>query len=194
MLDRLSARPKRRAGRASRRGDDSIVRRDDARGAGRPGNAARGRPAAGAGGRRAVAELSPLTAEGLRGKVVLVDFWTYSCINCLRTLPYVKAWAEKYRDQGLVVIGVHAPEFAFERNIDNVKKATRDLGIDYPRRGRQQLRDLARLQQPVLAGALFRRCAGADPLPPLRRGRVREIRAGDPATAGGSRPRRRARR
>lgn len=74
----------------------------------------------------------PLTAEGLRGKVVLVDFWTYSCINCLRTLPYVKAWAEKYRDQGLVVIGVHAPEFAFERNLDNVKKAARDLGIDYP--------------------------------------------------------------
>ncbi|EKZ96533.1 MULTISPECIES: cytochrome c biogenesis protein DipZ [Cupriavidus] len=74
----------------------------------------------------------PLTAEALRGKVVLVDFWTYSCINCLRTLPYVKAWAEKYRDQGLVVIGVHAPEFAFERNIDNVRKATKDLGVTYP--------------------------------------------------------------
>jgi thiol-disulfide isomerase/thioredoxin len=74
----------------------------------------------------------PLTAQSLRGKVVLVDFWTYSCINCLRSLPYVKAWAEKYKDQGLVVIGVHAPEFAFERNIDNVKKATHDLGIDYP--------------------------------------------------------------
>ncbi|CAG2154837.1 Protein DipZ [Cupriavidus yeoncheonensis] len=74
----------------------------------------------------------PLTAEGLRGKVVLVDFWTYSCINCLRTLPYVKAWADKYKDQGLVVIGVHAPEFAFERNIDNVKKASRDLGVTYP--------------------------------------------------------------
>ena len=74
----------------------------------------------------------PLTAQSLRGKVVLVDFWTYSCINCLRSLPYVKAWADKYRDQGLVVIGVHAPEFAFERNIDNVKKATQDLGIDYP--------------------------------------------------------------
>ncbi|MGF6597876.1 cytochrome c biogenesis protein CcdA/thiol-disulfide isomerase/thioredoxin [Paraburkholderia sp. GAS448] len=74
----------------------------------------------------------PLTAQGLRGKVVLVDFWTYSCINCLRTLPYVKAWAQKYKDQGLVVIGVHAPEFAFERNIENVKKATHDLGIDYP--------------------------------------------------------------
>jgi len=74
----------------------------------------------------------PLTAEALRGKVVLVDFWTYSCINCLRTLPYVKAWADKYRDQGLVVIGVHAPEFAFERNIDNVRKATKDLGVTYP--------------------------------------------------------------
>jgi thiol-disulfide isomerase/thioredoxin len=75
---------------------------------------------------------SPLTAQDLRGKVVLVDFWTYSCINCLRSLPYVKAWAQKYRDQGLVVIGVHAPEFAFERNVDNVKRATHDLGIDYP--------------------------------------------------------------
>ena len=74
----------------------------------------------------------PLTAQDLRGKVVLVDFWTYSCINCLRSLPYVKAWAQKYRDQGLVVIGVHAPEFAFERNVDNVKRATHDLGIDYP--------------------------------------------------------------
>ncbi|KND57395.1 DipZ protein [Candidatus Burkholderia verschuerenii] len=74
----------------------------------------------------------PLTREALRGKVVLVDVWTYSCINCLRTLPYVKVWAQKYRDQGLVVIGVHAPEFAFERNVDNVKKAIHDLGIDYP--------------------------------------------------------------
>jgi cytochrome c biogenesis protein CcdA/thiol-disulfide isomerase/thioredoxin len=74
----------------------------------------------------------PLSAQDLRGKVVLIDFWTYSCINCLRALPHVQAWAQKYRDQGLVVIGVHAPEFAFERNVDNVKKATHDLGIDYP--------------------------------------------------------------
>jgi cytochrome c biogenesis protein CcdA/thiol-disulfide isomerase/thioredoxin len=74
----------------------------------------------------------PLTAEGLRGHVVLVDFWTYSCINCLRALPYVEAWAKKYRDQGLIVIGVHAPEFAFERNIDNVHAAVKRLGIDYP--------------------------------------------------------------
>ncbi|WAS58629.1 cytochrome c biogenesis protein DipZ [Burkholderia ambifaria] len=74
----------------------------------------------------------PLTAAGLRGKVVLVDFWTYSCINCLRTLPYTTAWAHKYAPYGLVVIGVHAPEFAFERDIGNVKKAVHDLGIDYP--------------------------------------------------------------
>jgi cytochrome c biogenesis protein CcdA/thiol-disulfide isomerase/thioredoxin len=74
----------------------------------------------------------PLSAEALKGKVVVVDFWTYSCINCLRSIPYVRAWAEKYKDQGLVVIGVHAPEFAFERNIGNVKKAVSDLGITYP--------------------------------------------------------------
>ncbi|WPN31087.1 cytochrome c biogenesis protein DipZ [Pseudomonas sp. P5_109] len=74
----------------------------------------------------------PLDAQALKGKVVLVDFWTYSCINCLRSLPYVKAWAEKYRDQGLVVIGVHAPEFAFERDVNNVTKAMKDLGINYP--------------------------------------------------------------
>lgn len=74
----------------------------------------------------------PLTAQALKGKVVLVDFWTYSCINCLRTLPYVKAWAEKYHDQGLVVIGVHTPEFAFERDVGNVTKAMKDLGITYP--------------------------------------------------------------
>jgi thiol-disulfide isomerase/thioredoxin len=74
----------------------------------------------------------PLTAEGLRGKVVLIDFWTYSCINCLRTLPYITAWADKYRDQGLVVIGVHSPEFAFEQDAGNVTKAMKKLGVNYP--------------------------------------------------------------
>ena len=74
----------------------------------------------------------PLQAADLKGKVVVVNFWTYSCINCLRTLPYLKAWAKRYHDQGLVVIGVHAPEFAFERDIGNVKRATVDLGVDYP--------------------------------------------------------------
>ncbi len=74
----------------------------------------------------------PLTAEALRGKVVLVDFWTYTCINWRRTLPYVRAWAEKYRNQGLVVIGVHAPEFAFEKNVGNVRWAVADMRIGYP--------------------------------------------------------------
>ncbi len=74
----------------------------------------------------------PLTREQLRGKVVLVDFWTYSCINCLRALPYVRAWAEKYKNHGLVVIGVHAPEFAFEKTEANVRRAVSDLGITYP--------------------------------------------------------------
>jgi thiol-disulfide isomerase/thioredoxin len=74
----------------------------------------------------------PLSPSALRGKVVLVDFWTYTCINWLRTLPYVRAWAEKYRDQGLVVIGVHAPEFSFEQNINNVRWAVKDMRIDYP--------------------------------------------------------------
>ncbi len=74
----------------------------------------------------------PLGPAQLNGKVVLVNIWTYSCINCLRTLPYVKAWEKKYRDHGLVVIGVHSPEFAFERNIDNVRKESRRLGVTYP--------------------------------------------------------------
>ncbi|HEX8530945.1 MAG TPA: thioredoxin family protein [Cytophagales bacterium] len=74
----------------------------------------------------------PLTAAGLRGKVVLVDFWTYPCINWIRTAPYVRAWAEKYRDQGLVVVGVHAPEFPFEHDLDNVRRAVKALRVDYP--------------------------------------------------------------
>jgi thiol-disulfide isomerase/thioredoxin len=74
----------------------------------------------------------PLTPDGLRGRVVLVDVWTYTCINWLRTLPYVRAWAEKYKGQGLVVIGVHSPEFAFEKNVDNVRRAAADMKVDYP--------------------------------------------------------------
>ena len=75
---------------------------------------------------------APLSPEQLKGKVVLIDFWTYSCINCIRSIPYVRAWQEAYADDGLVVIGVHAPEFAFERNPENVRKAVADLGIRYP--------------------------------------------------------------
>jgi thiol-disulfide isomerase/thioredoxin len=73
-----------------------------------------------------------LTPAELRGKVVLVDFWTYTCINWLRTLGYVRAWSEKYRDHGLVVVGVHTPEFPFERDIDNVREAARDMAVEYP--------------------------------------------------------------
>ena len=78
-----------------------------------------------------------LTPASLRGKVVLIDFWTYTCINWLRTAPYVRAWAEKYKDQGLVVIGVHAPEFEFEKNIDNVRWAQQNDADQLPGRGRQ---------------------------------------------------------
>ena len=75
---------------------------------------------------------APLTAADLRGKVVLVDFWTYTCIYWLRTLPYVRGWAGQYKDQGLVVIGVHTPEFSFEENIDNVRRSVNEMGIEYP--------------------------------------------------------------
>ena len=74
----------------------------------------------------------PLTAAGLRGKVVLVDFWTYTCIYWLRSLPYVRAWAEKYQDHGVVVIGVHTPEFSFEHDLDNVRRAAKDMRVEYP--------------------------------------------------------------
>jgi thiol-disulfide isomerase/thioredoxin len=74
----------------------------------------------------------PLTPAELRGKVVLVEFWTYTCINWRRQLPYVRAWAERYKDQGLVVIGVHSPEFSFEKNVDNVRWAAKDMRVEYP--------------------------------------------------------------
>jgi cytochrome c biogenesis protein CcdA/thiol-disulfide isomerase/thioredoxin len=74
----------------------------------------------------------PLNRDQLRGHVVLVDFWTYSCINCLRTIPYIRAWAQKYKDSGFIVIGVHTPEFAFEKDLDNVRRAVSELSIAYP--------------------------------------------------------------
>jgi thiol-disulfide isomerase/thioredoxin len=74
----------------------------------------------------------PLTPEGLRGRIVLVDFWTYTCVNWLRTLPHVRGWAAKYRDAGLSVVGVHTPEFGFERNVDNIVAQSRAFGVEYP--------------------------------------------------------------
>jgi thiol-disulfide isomerase/thioredoxin len=75
---------------------------------------------------------APLSAADLQGKVVLVDFWTYTCINWLRTVPYVRAWAARYKEQGLVVIGVHTPEFSFEENVDNVRRSAKERGVTYP--------------------------------------------------------------
>ena len=74
----------------------------------------------------------PLTLDGLKGNVVLVDFWTYSCINCIRTLPYVKSWHDKYADQGLVIIGMHSPEFSFEKERAGVIEAAKKFGLEYP--------------------------------------------------------------
>ena len=125
-----------------------------------------------------------LTAERLRGRVVLVDFWTYSCVNWLRTLPYIRAWEERYRDRGLVVVGAHAPEFGFEHDVENVRRATRELGVGYPVVARQRVHDLAVVREPLLAGRLPRRSRRERPLSPFRRGGLRGDRAGDPATAG----------
>jgi thiol-disulfide isomerase/thioredoxin len=84
------------------------------------------------GGATAWLNSSPLSAADLRGNVVLIDFWTYTCINWLRTLPYVRAWAKKYKDHGVVTIGVHSPEFSFEHNLENVRRAASDMRVDYP--------------------------------------------------------------
>jgi cytochrome c biogenesis protein CcdA/thiol-disulfide isomerase/thioredoxin len=85
-----------------------------------------------AAGQTAAGGSMPLTLEGLRGKVVVVDFWTYSCVNCVRTLPYLRAWYDAYRDKGLVIVGVHTPEFEFEKSTPNVARAIRDLGVTWP--------------------------------------------------------------
>lgn len=79
-----------------------------------------------------MANSEPLTPEGLRGRVVLINFWTYTCVNCIRTLPYVQALAAKYADAGLTVVGVHTPEFGFERNIDNAIAAARGFDVGHP--------------------------------------------------------------
>ena len=123
----------------------------------------------------------PLTAQALQGKVVVIDFWTYSCINCIRALPFVKAWYEKYRDQGLVVIGIHSPEFAFEKNLRNVRREVRRSRCHLSGCGRQRLCALARVREPVLARALFRRRGGQHSAHAFRRRRVRRFGARDPA-------------
>ena len=114
-----------------------------------------------------------LTPAALSGRVVLVSFGTYTCINWIRSLPYVRAWADKYAGHGLVVVGVQTPEFEFEGDLDNVRPRHQGDGRPLPGGGRQRLRRLAGVRQPLLAGPVLRRRPGSDPAPPLRRGRVR---------------------
>ena len=123
------------------------------------------------------------TLRGLRGRVVLIDFWTYTCINCLRTLPHLRAWDARYRDAGLTIVGVHTPEFAFERDAGNVARRRRGERAALPGRARQRLRHLERVAEPVLAGQVPDRRARPRPLLALRRGRLRGDRAGDPGAA-----------
>ena len=94
----------------------------------------------------------PLTLAGLRGRVVLIDFWTYTCINCIRTLPHLTAWDKTYRDDGLTIVGVHSPEFSFEKKAANVAAGDRAERHRVPGRAGQRAGDLERLEQPVLAG------------------------------------------
>ena len=124
---------------------------------------------------------APLSTKQLKGKVVVIDFWTYSCINCLRAVPYVEAWWEKYKDDGLVVIGVHTPEFAFEKDAANVQKSLGDLKITYPVAVDSNYAIWNAFHNRILAGALFHRCRRADSLSPFRRREVRRVGASDSA-------------
>ena len=128
----------------------------------------------------------PLTPRTAQGHVVLVDFWTYSCINCLRTLPYIRAWAEKYKDSGLVVIGVHTPEFAFEKDLDNVRRAVSELKITYPVALDNDYKIWKAFSNSFWPADYLDRCHRPHSLSPLRRGQVRRNGAADPGTAQGT--------
>ena len=125
----------------------------------------------------------PLETEALRGRVVLVDFWTLTCINWLRTEPYIRAWSQAYRDDGLVVIGVHTPEFSFEREIDRIGGRSRCERSTTRSRSTTTTAVWSGVRQPLLAGALLRRQGGRHPRPALRRRPLRGVRAVDPGAA-----------
>ena len=125
----------------------------------------------------------PLTPEGLRGRVVLVDFWTYTCVNWLRTPPYVRAWAAKYADAGLTVVGVHTPEFGFEHDVDNVIAHARTLGVEYPIAIDSDYGVWRAFDNHFWPAVYIADVRGADPFPPLRGRRVRDDRDGHPAVA-----------
>ena len=136
----------------------------------------------------------PLTASALRGKVVLVHFWTYTCINWLRTQSYVRAWAEKYKDKGLVVIGVHTPEFRFEKNIDNVRREAKALRVDYPVAVDSDYVIWRAFNNNYWPAQYFIDAQGRVRHSPFRRGRVRPVGNGHSAPADGSRRQRHRRR
>src|SRR3954452_23048177 len=110
----------------------------------------------------------PLGPAELRGHVVLMSFWTLTCINWLRQEPYVRAWSQAYRDDGLLVVGVHTPEFSFEHDIDGVRQAVEVRDIDYPVAQDNDYAGLERLREPLLAGALLRRRGRRHPRQALR--------------------------
>src|SRR3954470_24181360 len=139
----------------------------------------------------------PLDPVELRGHVVLVNFWTLTCINWLRQEPYVRAWSQAYRDDGLIVVGVHTPEFTFEHDIGGVRRATQERAIDYAVALDNDYEVWSTFAKPLLAGALLRPPGLGHPRPALRRGALRAVGARDPAPArhrARARARRRARR
>jgi len=123
---------------------------------------------------------TPLTAAGLRGHVVLVSFGTYTCINWIRSLPYVRAWADKYRGHELAVVGVQTPEFDFEGDLDNVARAMKEMDVRYPMAVDNDFAVWRAFDNRYWPRPVFRRRPRPDPAPSLRRGRVRGIRDGPP--------------
>ncbi len=126
----------------------------------------------------------PRTLASLRGKVVLVDFWTYTCINCINTLPYVKQWHQKYKDQGLVVVGVHTPEFPFERTTKNVADAIKRFGIEYPVAQDNDYKTWDAYRNQYWPAFYLIDKGGQHRLSPFWRGALRRDRGRDPAPAG----------
>ena len=122
----------------------------------------------------------PLSLASLKGKVVLVDFWTYSCINCQRSLPHVESWYSRYHNDGFVVVGVHTPEFAFEHVVSNVSQAAQATGRGLPHRRGQRLQDLGRLPEQRMAGRVPHRRHRPGPPRRVRRGRLRGYRVAHP--------------